>query len=80
MAVGGLPASLPQSVPSPDQGRVQRAQAAFFQAALGNVAPVAAPPSEPAPAAPQPPPKAAAPDEPQPARNYRPGMLLDIRI
>ena len=70
---------LPAPTPSRDAAGAQRA---FFQAALGQAAPVAGvtPVSaQTAPASQPQPPRASAPaDAPKPA--YRPGSLLDIRI
>ena len=73
---------LPQIAPAPPQPsrNVRQAQAAFFQAALGQTQGVAAA----APAAPAPE-KVRAPAQPistEPAAkpSYRPGSLLDIKI
>ena len=77
-SIGAAPA--PQISPS---RTVTDAQRAFFQAALGQAAPVVAPVAAveaPAPLraqAPEPP-KPQATEAPKPA--YRPGSLLDIRI
>ncbi len=73
--ISNLGAPAPQPSPARD---VSSAQRAFFQAALGQAAPVAAvaaPIAQPAPE----PPKPAAPTE-APKRAYRPGSLLDVRI
>ena len=76
---------LPQIAPAPSQvqpGRnVRQAQAAFFQAALGQAqgvaaaAPAAAPAPEPVRAPAQP-----MSADPAPRPTYRPGSLLDIKI
>jgi hypothetical protein len=84
MALGPLsniPAAPPQAAPARD---VSRAQRAFFQAALGQTAGVAAPaPAAPSAAAPREPVRApvqSASTEPAPRSSYRPGTLLDIKI
>ena len=84
MALGPI-SSIPAAPLAPSPARdVTSAQQAFFQAALGKAAPIAAidaPEPRPAPApAPQAakPATAAAVDAPKAA--YRPGSLLDVTI
>jgi len=82
MALGPI-SSIPAAPLAPSSARdVTSAQQAFFQAALGKAAPIAAidaPEPRPAPA-PQPakPATAAAAEAPKAA--YRPGSLLDVTI
>ena len=85
MAVSGLPSVKPQAVQPPVENRdVRAAQRAFFQAALARTGAVAPAPGQPASAPIQAPApiRAAATPEPaaEPARHYRPGSLLDIKI
>ena len=82
MALGPL-LRIPAALPAPSPARnVTGAQQAFFQAALGKAAPMAAietPEPRPAPA-PEPPKAAAAAPADEPKSAYRPGLLLDITI
>ena len=87
MAVGSLPSVNTQPLQPGESRDVRAAQRAFFEAALsrtGAAAPVQAAPATFAAAAVQAaaPAKAATVAEPapQPARHYRPGALLDIKI
>ena len=86
MAVGALPSVNTQPLQPGESRDVRAAQRAFFEAALsrtGAAAPVQAPQTTLAAAV-----QAAAPARaataaepaPQPARHYRPGALLDIKI
>jgi len=84
MALSPLPL-IPAAPSAPSTARgVTDAQRAFFQAALGQAAPMAAidaPETRPTPALAQTPEpaKAAAPAD-APKTGYRPGSLLDVRI
>ena len=74
MAVGALPSVNTQPLQPGESRDVRAAQRAFFEAALsrtGAAAPVQAAPARAA---------TAAEPAPQPARHYRPGALLDIKI
>ncbi len=82
MALGPI-SSIPAAPPGPSPARgVTDAQRAFFQAALGKAAPIAAiaaPKPRPAPAPEAAKPAAAAPAD-TPKAAYRPGSLLDVTI
>jgi len=82
MALSPLPL-IPAAPSAPSAARgVTDAQRAFFQAALGQAAPMVAidaPETRPAPAPTPEPAMAAAPAD-APKTGYRPGSLLDVRI
>ncbi len=85
MAVGALPSVNTQPLQPSESRDVRAAQRAFFEAALsrtGAAAPVQAAQPTLAAAAVQASarPAAVAEPAPQPARHYRPGALLDIKI
>ncbi len=87
MAVSGLPSVNPRAIQPQTVNRdVSAAQRAFFQAALARTGAASlAAASEPAAATPlqaPAPARAAVAPEPaaEPARHYRPGSLLDIKI
>lgn len=80
MAIERLPALSPQPAPPPARDSRAAAQAAFFQAALGQVGAPAAPRHAEAYTAQAPQPTAPVQQEAAPSRTYRPGSILDIRV